>query len=106
MLAPRRDEHGKIQEGKKGWYSTKPIRDLALEKLREAVQGALVTVHTRDAINEFRSFIQPEGQDKPVAVSGMHDDWVIAWAGVCLLRRKAPLADYRITSARYKETIL
>jgi len=101
-LAPRRTPDGKIINEKKGWYTTEPLRDRALNDLRDGVHDQSVTIHTADAISEFESFIMPEGGTKPRAMGGAHDDWVMAWAGVWQIRKYLPLGEFKITSTKYK----
>jgi hypothetical protein len=99
-IAPRRDAEGKIIKGK-GWYTATHVRDRMLDALEEAVRKALIVTHDRDAVDEFRSFIRPEGE-KPQAMQGTHDDYVMAWAGAWALNKYAPHGDLKIVSTKYK----
>lgn len=102
-IAPRRSAEGKVVTGKMGWYTTNPLRDRALHDYKSAVHANLVTIHDRDAINEHRSFIQPEGDDKPRASGGAHDDWIMAWAGVWFLKKFfVPPDALKVKSGKYR----
>ncbi len=119
-VAPRRTVEGKIIRDRKGWVTAKPMRDKALGDLKEAVRTQLITVHDRDAIEEFRHFIvigieesgkvitgkvgsKDVGTNKVKAVGKLHDDWIMAWAGAWQIRKYAPLASGLVAySGQYK----
>ncbi len=100
-IAVRRDAEGKVQPGKIGWATTAPLRDKALTDLQEVVRKQLITVHDREAINEFRNFITDDS-GKPKASGSGHDDWVLAIAGAWQIAKYAPTGRYEITSSKYR----
>lgn len=100
-IAPRRNHDGKVMLGKDGWYTTPQMRDTMIRDLQQAIRKRLIICHDREAINEFRTFIQPPGM-KPQPTEGAHDDWVMCWAGVWTISRYIPMGDYRVVSSKYK----
>ena len=100
--APRRSPDGKIVLGKVGWQTNQPLRDKALHELAEAVRTQQITVHDKEAIEEFRHFIRND-VGKLVAMGKEHDDWVMAWAGANYIRRFRPISGFSIESGKYKD---
>jgi len=105
--APRRTPEGKIKTEKggtyiRGWYTTPQHRDLMLDGLEEATRRRLITVHDREAINELRAFMRPEGE-KARASQGEHDDWVMCMALAWQLQKYIPKGTFKITSTKYRD---
>lgn len=100
-LMPRRDAEGKVVKGKDGWYTADHVRDRMLDALEEAIRKQLIIIHDRDAIEEFRTFMRPEGE-KPQAMPSTHDDWVMAIAGVWALNKYVPHGELSIVSTKYR----
>jgi hypothetical protein len=98
--APRRTPDGKIVRDKDGWAITPPLREKMLDGIEEAVRRRLITVHTKQAIEEMRIFCKIDG--KAQAPKGYHDDYVMAWAGAWHLRKFMPSGDIMIKSSEYK----
>ncbi len=101
-IAPRRSAEGKIIMGKMGWWTGGPLRDKSLTDLQEAIRKQLITVHDREAINEFQNFVIDDTGKPRAAGSRAHDDWVISAAGVWQIARYAPTGRYEIVSSKYK----
>lgn len=89
--------------GRKGWWSGKKIWDTTIWGLEEAVRLRQIRLHSKEAIDEFMSFIVPEG-DKPQKQRGMHDDLIDAWRGVWQLRKYASFGVAHATSFKYRES--
>ncbi len=105
--APRRTPDGKIitEKGggyRKGWYTTPQHRDLMLDGLEEAVRRRLIIIHDREAVNELRAFVRPEGE-KARASQGEHDDWVMCMALAWQLQKFIPKGTFKITSTKYRD---
>jgi len=91
-----------IKSGKKGWWTSKALKDVAWEKLEESVRLFQIMPRNADCIEEFSSIVVPEGEDvrKP---RGGHDDYIDAWARICVLMGFAPMDKIpAITSGFYK----
>lgn len=105
--APRRSVEGKIIPNKKGWVTAKPLREKSLADLKEAVRTQLITIHDRDAIEEFRfltTVVVDEETGKVHTFSKTHDDWIMAWAGAWQIRKYAVLGNaFKIESGFYRD---
>lgn len=99
---PRRSADGKVIPGKVGWQTNKPLRDKALHDLKEAVRKQLVTIHDRDAIEEFKFFAMNEA-GRLEATGNNHDDWVMAWAGAWQINKYVAVGGWTIDTAKYKD---
>jgi len=99
-LAARRTPDGKIQLEKRGYQINPQIREAMLDGVEEAVRKRLIIPYDREAINEMTTFSRIEG--KAQAPKGMHDDWVMAWAGVWFMSKFVPRGELKITSGIYK----
>ena len=104
-LAPRRDlQTGHIIKDKMGMAMSPSYKKIILDGLEEAVRKRLITVHSKYTIQQFKSMIIPE-DGVPQVPRGLHDDAIMAWAGVWHLRKFAPLSGggVTLTSSVYKE---
>jgi len=93
---------GQLNLKDKGWWTSASVKKDMLYGLEEAVRKRLIIVHTREAIEEFKSFIQPENGD-PQARKGSHDDYIMAWAGVWQIRKFVPHTTPKIVSFEYAQ---
>lgn len=92
-----------LDKNKKGWYTSPQMKKKMIWGLEEAVRKRLITVHRRETLEQFKGFIIPQGED-PQIIKGMHDDAIIAWAGVWQIRKFMPNAGFiKIHSYTYKE---
>ena len=93
--APRRDPRGEVVEIKEevvyGWWLSSEHRRIMLDEYETIVRHNDVVIHYRPAIEQFRSFTRDK-TGKLRASTG-HDDFVMAGAGVNLLRKYHPLPD-------------
>lgn len=93
---------------KEGWYTSGTgsgggTRPVMLRDLAENISDRHMVIPMRDAISEFLTFSWIDG--KPQAIRGTHDDWVMAHAMLCQLRKSyKPRGSLKITSFKYKET--
>lgn len=104
-LAPRRDTKGQIVRAKnasvvKGWYTTPEHKDIMLDDFEEAIRLNLISVHHRDAIDQFRNFIKDENGKKRASTG--HDDFVMAGALAWQLQRYIIIVAASISSGHYK----
>ena len=93
-----------LDRTKKAWWTSAGMKKTMLWSLEEAVRDRRLRTHNREAINQFQSFFIPEGED-PQVPSGMHDDAIMAWAGVWQIQKYAPFEQrVRIESGHYTLT--
>ncbi len=94
---------GKLDDKKDGWYTSPAVKRLLIWNLEEKIRNREVTIHSKSAIDELIQFQIPEGDD-PQAPEGAHDDYIMAWAGVCQLRKYMPMSgEVKCSSFPYKE---
>lgn len=93
---------GKPVEKERGWWTGGPTKRDMLWGLEEAVRKHLIIVHTREAIEEMRGFIIPEGSE-PQPTKGLHDDYIMAWAGLWQIKKYTPLVTPQIVSFKIRE---
>ena len=87
---------------KLGWQTNTSSRPVMLNELAEGIYQRLKRIPMREAIQEFLSFSWIDG--KPQAVSGAHDDWVIAHAILGQIRKEfRHPATVRVHSGKYRE---
>jgi len=90
------------KKNKPGWWTQHSNRPVMLNELAEGIALRLKRIPMRDALQEFLSFSWIDG--KPQAISGAHDDWVIAHAIAGQIRKEMkPKGTARASSFKYKE---
>ena len=92
----RRNNEGKPIPDKYGWWTSPTSKRSMMFGLEEAIRKHLITSFNRDTINQFKNCIWKDS--KITMVSGLHDDAILAWAGVWAIRKFAPTGDMRVTS--------
>lgn len=71
-----------VEEERFGWTTNKKTRPKMLDEWAEALLKREVVIYDEDTIKEHMSFIRPDKTPThPEAISGKHDDLVIACAG-------------------------
>lgn len=100
----RRNSNGNIVKDEIGLYITPALKKKVLWDLEEAVRRRAITNHDDVAVKEFRGFIRNPDEDMPHSVKGMHDDFIMAWAGVLHVSKYVPMGEYKIESFKYKES--
>ena len=100
-----RVKDNKLDSTKHGWHTSLQLWNLIIWSLEETVRTNCLTIRSQEAIDEFRQFIVPEGQD-PQKVRGGHDDYIDAWARVVYLCKYLPGAGNQggVVSFKYRET--
>ena len=92
---------------KEGWWTSGTgsgggTRPVMLSDLAENISDRHLGIPMRDALGEFLSFSWIDG--KPQAIRGAHDDWVMAHAILCQLRKSHPVGSVKVTSFKYKDS--
>lgn len=90
------------KSGKKGWWTSKPLFDVGIWELEEAVRLRSIIPHSKECLDEFSQFIVPEGES-PHKPRGGHDDYIDAWLRIALLRKFAHTGEMRVISWKYSE---
>lgn len=94
----------KLDNSKRGWHTSAQLWDMIIWALEESVRTYSITLRSKEAIDEFRQFIVPEGEE-PQKVRGGHDDYIDAFARASFLRRYMPaVLSSHTTSFKYQET--
>ena len=91
---------GKLDNKKKGWWTSKTLWNKAIWSLEEAVRLRQIIPRSLECLIEFEQFIVPEGEE-PQKTRGGHDDYIDAWSRVCLLKKYMSTGDMKVTSWRY-----
>ncbi len=91
---------GTANPSKHGWWTGRKARDNMEQSLEEAIRLQKVRVYYKPAIQEFMSYMRPEG-DLPQAPKGGHDDFVIAGGGVEQIQRYLPSGTATVTSFKW-----
>jgi len=92
----RRTAEGKPIAGKRGWWTSPQSKRTMLYGLEEAVRRRSIIIHSKDTLTQFKSCIRKDGEI--TMVKGIHDDSIMAWAGVVAISKFAPRGDMRISS--------
>ena len=105
QLSRRDIQTGKVIPDKLGWWTSGEkggggSKAIMLSGLEEAIRTRSIISHNRETINQFQSFIVPEGE-RPQKTRGSHDDAVMAWAGVWQIRKYLPQGTVTISSGTY-----
>lgn len=100
--APFIKPDGKMDRNKVGWWTSKTQRDKMVWGLEEAIRLRRIIPHSKRCLDEFRQFIQPEGES-PQAPRGGHDDYIMAWGGVWQIRKSMPLATFKPVTFKYSQ---
>ena len=105
MQETRRQPDGKlVSDNKKGYYMTHPLKREMLGKLANLIYGRKPIIHDMATIDELHIMIWEDGDDVPAVPSRMHDDRIMAWAGIGWLYKYRPIGDgFKITSSKYKD---
>ncbi len=91
------------KENKEGWWTQHQNRIVMLNEFAEAISQRRIIIPIQEALSECLSFQWIDG--KPQAIRGLHDDWVMAHAQLCQIRKSLkPQAVARASSGEYKET--
>ena len=94
----------KLDNSRRGWHTSAQLWNMLIWMLEEAVRTYSVTIKSKEAIDEFRQFIVPEGEE-PQKVKGGHDDYIDAFARASYLRHFLPRTyASHATSFKYRET--
>lgn len=97
----RRKPDGRIATPQEhGWYTTPQHKRNMLWDLEKAVRNREVTIHRVATIDEFKTMLIPMGEE-PSVPKGMHDDAIMAWAGVWQLKKHVPLTEAKVYSRKY-----
>jgi len=91
---------GKLDNKLWGWWTSKAIKDKAVRKLEEAIRLRQIIPHSKECLDEFSRFMQPEGEE-PQKPRGGQDDYIDAWGRVLLLREYIPLGEMIVESFKY-----
>lgn len=91
---------GKWNDKEFGFFTSDSLKRRMLWDLEKAVRLGQVRPYSKECINEFSQFIQPEGED-PQCPRGGHDDYIIAWAGVWQLIQTMPRGSMKVISFDY-----
>lgn len=91
---------GRLDDKLWGWWTGKAIKDRAVRRLEEAIRLRQIVSHSKECLDEFSQFMQPEGEE-PQKPRGGHDDYIDAWGRVLLLRNYIPMGEMRVISLRY-----
>ena len=71
-----------------GWSTDSKSRPIALDELREAINGRSAVIHDPDKLQEFLNFVDIDG--KPQAQAGSTDDAVMSHAIAWQMRKHRP----------------
>jgi len=98
---------GELKSGEEGWWTggwsgTSVRRDM-IYRLEEAIRKRLIILHDREAIEELRGFIVPEG-GIPQASRGLHDDYIMMLGGLWMMRKVIPQGSGSGYSFKYKQS--
>jgi len=96
----RLNTDGKLHDKLYGWYTGSNLKRKAIWGLEEAVRLRQIIPHSRECLDEFSQYMQPEGEE-PQPPKGGHDDYIDAWGRVLLLRNYAPVGGMKITHLKY-----
>ena len=83
------------KSGKKGWWTSKSLREISLKGLEVAVRKREIILHSAESLDELSQIKQVAGET-PSKVRGGHDDYVDACSRVMLLRDYVPLGEMRV----------
>ena len=91
---------------KAGWWTSGTsggggTRPVMLQGLAEDITQRLVRIPMRDALSEFLSFSWID--NKPQAVRGAHDDWVIVHAILSQIRKSMPSGEAKVLHFKYRQ---
>ena len=98
-VQPTRHPDGKIKKDSYGWYTTPQHKRNMLWSIEEAVRKREAKSRDKMTIQEMRSMIVPEGKEPQT--SGVHDDRVMAWAGVWQVYKYMPMGGQKTVSSNY-----
>jgi hypothetical protein len=89
---------------KPGWWTNDTNRPYMLGELSEAIIKRQIRLD-KDCIDEFLCFIRNEN-NRAEAMTGKHDDYVVAWAIMWQVRKSMPIPAGKVKSYRYREVIV
>jgi hypothetical protein len=103
-IAPRRkvDTHDTIIKGEYGLYMSPVLKKMILGILRQNIEKRQVIIHDINAINEMLTMMWLAGEDMPRVPEKLHDDKIMAWAGVVYLQKFAPKVEHVMRSYDYR----
>lgn len=105
-VAPRRDtimSGGRVKKERVGMYLSSQHKKEMLEGLARAIRSRDIINYEKDAVHQFQAFILPEGEKEPRITKGVHDDFIIAWAGALKLSEEVPKGEMRVTTGKYRD---
>ena len=90
---------------KAGWWTSGTstgggTRPLMLSEFADLIGERQVRIPMRDALSECLSFSWVDG--KPQAIRGAHDDWVMAHAILCQIKKRVPTGGIKFAHWKYK----
>ncbi len=96
----RRQPDGKFVMGKKGYYMTSPLKRGMLGNLDKLIIQKKPIIHDLKTLDEFQLMIIEDGADTPMMPGKLHDDRVMAWAGVAWLYKYRPRNAVKLETVR------
>ena len=97
-LMPTRTPDGKIKEGSVGIYITNIHKKQLLGHMKTKIFNKEIVIHDQETIDEFNTMMWIESEDMPRVPEKLHDDRIMAWAGVLEINRWVPSGSYGVVS--------
>ena len=97
-VMPTRTPDGKIKEDSVGIYITNQHKKQLLGHLRTKIFNKEIIIHDAETIDEFNTMMWIAGEDMPRVPEKLHDDRIMAWAGVLEINRWVPSGSYGVVS--------
>ncbi|KKL41709.1 hypothetical protein LCGC14_2367610, partial [marine sediment metagenome] len=88
-------------KNKVGWWTSSGAKRDMIWGLEDAVRNIQIQIHTPEARDELSDIQQIQGED-PQAPQGGHDDFMMAWGGLCQIRRDVKFGGIKIESFSYR----
>ncbi len=97
-VMPTRTPDDKIKEGSVGIWISNQYKKKLLGHMATKIYNKEVIVHDAETIDEFNTMMWITGEDMPRVPEKLHDDRIMAWAGVLEINRWVPSGSYGVVS--------
>jgi hypothetical protein len=102
--APRRrpNTNDDIIANEYGVYMSPQMKKKMLGILRQNIEKKLIIIHDIATIDEMMTMMWLAGEEMPRVPEKLHDDKIMAWAGVVYLEKFAPKVEHTMRSFDYR----